>query len=89
MAIFSRLLDLYSFPGLSPVATVRGVFGDPYAIVIALRRRRKKHLAASVAPFIAPSTIIPSDRCAISIAVDDVSISNSPSAVSTVGTATP
>jgi hypothetical protein len=57
MANFSRLHDLYSFPGFVPAATIRGVFGDPYAVLIALRRRRKKHAAGNVVPAIAPSTI--------------------------------
>ena len=37
-----RLLDVYRFPGFEPCARVHGIFGDPYAVVIPLRRRRKK-----------------------------------------------
>lgn len=69
MAKFTRLRDLYSFPGFVAAATIRGVFGDPYAVVNNLRRRRKKHAAASVAPVSAPSTINPREGSAISIAV--------------------
>ena len=57
MAIFTRLRDLYSFPGFVPAATIRGVFGDPYAVVIVLQRRRKKHAVACATPAIDSSTI--------------------------------
>ena len=43
-----RLHDVYRFPGFVPLAHVRGVFGDPYAVVITLRRRRKKRTAVFV-----------------------------------------
>jgi hypothetical protein len=74
MAKFSRLHDLYSFPGFTPAATVRGVFGDPFAVVITLRRRRKKLAADCVAPAAAPSTIKRRGGFATSIAVDAESI---------------
>lgn len=89
MAKFSRLHDLYSFPGFTPVATIRGLFGDPFAVVLSLRRRRKKLPAACAAPHIAPSTINHSDKYATSIAAAAASSSNSPSAGSTVAIATP
>jgi len=41
------LSDTYAFPGFRPEPTVRGVFGDPKARVITLKRRVKKQ---SVAP---------------------------------------
>src|SRR4030067_1001213 len=42
-----RLLsDTYAFPGFRPEPMVRGVFGDPKARVIALKRRSKKRPAA-------------------------------------------
>jgi hypothetical protein len=41
-----RLWDTYSFPGFRPAQTVRGIFGDPKARVIALNRRSKKRVAA-------------------------------------------
>jgi len=37
-----RLQDTYRFPGLRPLATVRGVFGDPRARIVVVVRRRKK-----------------------------------------------
>ena len=48
MAKFKLLHDLYRFPGFVPLPNVRGVFGDPMAVVITLQRRRKKRLVASV-----------------------------------------
>jgi transposase len=42
MGRLNRLQDLYQFPVFIPLAGVRGVFGDPYAVVITLHRRRKK-----------------------------------------------
>src|SRR5918992_5521190 len=39
-----RLWDAYAFPGFRPLPTVRGVFGDPKARVITLRRRSKKRV---------------------------------------------
>jgi hypothetical protein len=42
MGKLKRLQDIYRFPGFTPMAEVRGVFGDPWAVVITLRRRRKK-----------------------------------------------
>lgn len=40
--------DAYRFAGLHPLATVRGMFGDPKARIIVQVRRRKKRHAASV-----------------------------------------
>ncbi len=41
-----RLPDTYRFPGFRPEAVVRGIFGDPKARIVALRRRRKKRSVA-------------------------------------------
>jgi hypothetical protein len=50
MAKFKRrqLRDAYRFRGFVPSAAVRGIFGDPKARVVSLRRRRKKQPAASL-----------------------------------------
>jgi len=48
---------LYRFPGFEPVATLRGVFGDPMAVVVTLRRRRKKRLAEDATKACRSSTI--------------------------------
>lgn len=47
MAAFKHLADIYRFPGFVPLATVKGVFGDPQAVVISLHRRQKKRSVAS------------------------------------------
>jgi hypothetical protein len=78
MAQFTSLRDFYAFPGFTPNATIQGVFGDPFAAVVTLRRRPKKLSAANAAFPIAPSTTRPSAACATSIAVADASISSSP-----------
>jgi hypothetical protein len=89
MASFTRLRDLYAFPGVVPAATIRGVFGDPYAVLVALRRRRKKRPAASVAPAIVASTINRHEESAISIAVAGASTWSVLSVGSSVGRAKP
>ncbi len=57
MDIPRHLRDVYRFPGLLPSASVRGYPGDGDAIILPLRRRRKKRSADSVANRIADSTI--------------------------------
>lgn len=47
MAKFKQLHDLYRFPGFVPQPHVRGIFGDPMAVVISLKRCRKKRSVAS------------------------------------------
>jgi hypothetical protein len=56
MAKLKRLLDIYRFPGFSPRPKVRGIFGDPRAVVITLQRRRKKRAAGSADKPPAPIT---------------------------------
>ena len=56
MAKFKQLRDLYRFPGFVPLARLRGIFGDPRAVVITLRRRRKKRFAARVGRHLGPTT---------------------------------
>jgi hypothetical protein len=89
MANFSRLHDLYGFPGFTPAATVRGVSGDPYAVVIALRRRRKKHAVACADSAIDPSTISCCERYATSIVVAAASSWSCSSVASPVASAKP
>ena len=89
MANFSRLHDFYSFPGFVPAATIRGVFGDRYAVVITLRRRRKKRSAACAEPAIAPSTIKRRDAFATSIAAVAAFTWSSSFGASSVASATP
>lgn len=56
------LKDEYRFPGFVPVLPVKGVFGDPRAVIISLHRRRKKHAAAVVASVAERTTINVRDR---------------------------
>jgi hypothetical protein len=56
MGKLKRLQDVYRFPGFVPLAEVRGIFGDPRAVVITLRRRRKKRAAGCAGERLAPST---------------------------------
>lgn len=46
------MLDEYQFPGFRPRADMRGVFGDPQARVIQLKRTQKKRCADVVGRFI-------------------------------------
>src|SRR3979411_3548176 len=60
-----RLWDTYSFPGFRPEQTVRGVFGDPKARVITLKRRSKKRLVVVAVTFRWGGTTARSAACAI------------------------
>src|SRR3954453_2005747 len=60
-----RLWDTYSFPGFRPEQTVRGVFGDPKARVITLKRRSKKPRAAAAVASRWAGTIARCAGCAI------------------------
>ena len=77
MGKLKRLQDVYRFPGFVPQAGVRGVFGDPWAVVITLRRRRKKRAAVCANEPIAPSTTNGRDASAISPVATGESISSS------------
>jgi hypothetical protein len=68
---------LYRFPGFEPAATLRGVFGDPIAVVVALRRRGKKRLAEDVGKRFRSSTINGLEGFAISRAATGASTSTS------------
>src|ERR1700681_5075263 len=60
-----RLWDTYSFPGFRPEQTVRGIFGDPKARVITLKRRSKKRLVDVAVAFRWGGTTARSAVCAI------------------------
>jgi hypothetical protein len=77
MAKLKRLLDIFRFPGFVPRPKVRGVFGDPRAVVITLQRRRKKRSAGSVDRSFVPTTT--SDHAASAICLVATSVSISPS----------
>jgi hypothetical protein len=84
MAKLKRLQDIYRFPGFTPTAKVRGVFGDPWAVVITLRRRRKKHAVGSVGAAAVRSTTNDRGASATSPVATGGSISTSRYAGSTV-----
>src|SRR6202046_1495951 len=60
-----RLWDTYSFSGFRPEQTVRGIFGDPRARVITLKRRSKKRLVVVAVTFRWGGTTARSAACAI------------------------
>jgi len=74
MAKFKLLHDLYRFPGFAPVPNIRGVFGDPQAVVIQLQRRRKKLSVAFAARSIAAITTSGHGEFAISPVATNASI---------------
>jgi hypothetical protein len=47
MQKIKQLYDTYNFPGFRSERKVAGVFGDPYAVVLRLRRWGKKRFAGS------------------------------------------
>lgn len=48
-----RLCDAYRFKGFSPQdGKLRGIFGEPQARIVPMKRRSKKHAAGSVAQLI-------------------------------------
>src|SRR5437763_16536835 len=80
MAKFKQLHDLYRFPGFVPQPRIRGIFGDPLAVVITLQRRRKKRFAASAGKCIGPTTTGGPDVPGISPVATSVSTSPLPCA---------
>jgi hypothetical protein len=66
-----RLLDVYRFPGFVPLARVHGIFGDPYAVIIPLRRRRKKLAVVCVDKSVVATTTSVADSHAISPVATD------------------
>jgi len=60
-----RLWDAFAFPGFRPEGTVRGIFGDPKARILRLKRRSKKRCAAVVDACITDGTTVGRVACAI------------------------
>ncbi len=61
-----RLSDAYGFSGFVPLQIVKGIFGDPKARVIILKRRTKKQFVPHVARRTGVFMIAKSAVCAIS-----------------------
>jgi hypothetical protein len=51
------LYDAYQFPGFHPEVKSKGIFGDPVAQVVVLKRRQKKQNADNAEQFIRHTTI--------------------------------
>lgn len=58
MRRIKHLTDAYAFPGFRPLRTPKGRFGDPFALVIVLRRRGKKPSVEPAAQPTGPTTTI-------------------------------
>ncbi len=56
MAKYKQLSYFYRFPGFYPQGGISGIFGDPRALVIRLKRRGKKQSVEPAVRFIVPST---------------------------------
>src|SRR5260370_38974317 len=85
MAKFKQLYDLYRFPGFVPQPGIQGVFGDPRAVVITLRRRRKKQFATSAVKCLGAVTTSGLGASGTSPVATSVSISPTSCAGSSVG----
>lgn len=72
-----RLKDEYRYPGFVPLPAVKGVFGDPMALVITLRRGRKKRAAVAVVSPVERSMTNVHERFAICPVVTSEFISRS------------
>ena len=73
-----QLRDVYRFPGFEPSAQVHGIFGDSHAVVVTLKRRRKKRRAEYVGKRLRPFTINGHARSGIFRVATSGSISISP-----------
>ena len=67
------LTDSYAFPGFRALHTLQGVFGDPYARIVVLRRRGKKLFAEPAAQPIGLITTTACAKSATCLAVSCVS----------------
>ena len=66
MAKLKQLRDHYRFAGFVPSTRIRGLFGDPVAVVIRLERRQKKRRVVFAVMSLSPTTINDLERSAIS-----------------------
>ena len=80
-----RLIDGYRFKGYEPSENLTGIFGDPKARVIHLKRQEKKQSAHYAAPYTRVITIERHAKCATSPAETCASTSIWRCAVSSAG----
>ena len=66
MSKHKRLSDAYGFSGFSALQIVKGIFGDPKARVIILKRRTKKQFVQPVERRTRVFMIVKSAMCATS-----------------------
>ncbi len=59
------LRELFSMPGFAASATLTGIFGDRYARVVSLRRRKKRPSARSAVTAAGAATTCAGAKCAI------------------------
>jgi hypothetical protein len=69
------LRELFSFPGFNAQGQLQGVFGDPKARIVELRRQKKERYAQAVVRATAAIMMLSADRCAISMQWDGAFIS--------------
>ena len=67
------LTDAYAFPGFRALRTLKGVFGDPYARIVVLRRRGKELSAEPAAQSIGPITTVACAKFVTCLAVRSAS----------------
>jgi hypothetical protein len=83
-----RLWNAYCFPGYKPQPIVRGVFGNPHALVIKLERRGKKQCAVSAGQCTVPIMTVRDAQSGTSPVEINVSTLRLSSGASYAGTAT-
>ena len=89
MRRIKHLTDAYAFPGFRPLRTVKGLFGDPFARIVVLRRRGKKPSAEHAARSAGPATTTTGEESATCPAVPSASTWSWNCVVSGAATAAP
>jgi hypothetical protein len=89
MSKTKHLEDAYRFPGFHPLRWVKGIFGDPWARLLTLRRQEKKPSVELAVRFTDPTTITGCGKSATCPAAVSASTWNWKHAVSSVANAAP
>ena len=61
------LRELFSFPGFYALSRLEGVFGDPKARIVELKRQKKERYAPVVGRVTAVITTLKFEKCEISM----------------------